>query len=359
MKMLLHDPAARWTEALPLGNGRLGAMVFGDPAASRFQLNEDSCWTGSPATAAGNRHDDRPVGGPEVLAPLRAALARGDRREATRLEQMLQRGYTQAYQPLADLVIEQAAAGPSAVSTRRILDLAAATASTRWTAPTGEPAEDHGPRATLETTETSWISAADQVLVIERRTDHGDLGPLRLRLTSPQQHSSTRVIDGALQLTARMAADVRREGKQERLVPDPAPGAAVTALVLARLEHDGTAETGPDGTLRVDGATRLQIVLTAVTDSRGAQEVPHGDRDRLAAQAGTVLDAALARPATELAARHVAAHRELWDRTAVRLVPSHAEEIEVVPLLARTAADGDSRLLAQLAAAYGRYLLIS
>src|SRR5699024_8194479 len=82
-------------------------------------------------------------------------------------------------------------------------------------------------------------------------------------------------------------------------------------------------------------------------------------RDRLAAQAGTVLDAALARPATELAARHVAAHRELWDRTAVRLVPSHAEEIEVVPLLARTAADGDSRLLAQLAAAYGRYLLIS
>src|SRR5699024_5998268 len=114
MKMLLHDPAARWTEALPLGNGRLGAMVFGDPAAS-----------------------------PEVLAPLRAPLARGDRREATRLEQMLQRGYTQAYQPLADLVIEQAAAGPSAVSTRRILDLAAATASTRWTAPTGEPAEDH------------------------------------------------------------------------------------------------------------------------------------------------------------------------------------------------------------------------
>src|SRR5699024_6587283 len=131
MKMLLHDPAARWTEALPLGNGRLGAMVFGDPAASRFQLNEDSCWPGSPATA------------------------RVDGREATRLEQMLQRGYSQAYQPLADLVIEQAAAGPSAVSTRRILDLAAATASTRWTAPTGEPAEDHGPRATLETTETS------------------------------------------------------------------------------------------------------------------------------------------------------------------------------------------------------------
>src|SRR5699024_12086564 len=137
-----HDHAARSPDALLPVHRRPRSMVFGHPAAPRFHHNEDSCWTGTPATAAGNRHDDRPAGGPEVLAPLRAALARGDRREATRLEQMLQRGYTQAYQPLADLVIEQAAAGPSAVSTRRILDLAAATASTRWTAPTGEPAED-------------------------------------------------------------------------------------------------------------------------------------------------------------------------------------------------------------------------
>src|SRR5690625_3771860 len=168
MKMLLHDPAARWTEALPLGNGRLGAMVFGDPAASRFQLNEDSCWTGSPATSAGNRHDDRPVGGPEVLAPLRAALSRGDRREATRLEQMLQRGYTQAYQPLADLVIEQAAAGPSAVSTRRILDLAAATASTRWTAPTGEPAEDQDRKSTR--LNSSHVAISYAVFCLQKKT---------------------------------------------------------------------------------------------------------------------------------------------------------------------------------------------
>src|SRR5690625_7146316 len=99
MKMLLHDPAARWTEALPLGNGRLGAMVFGDPAASRFQLNEDSCSTGSPATAAGNRHDDRPVRGPEALAPLRAPLARAHRPETPPPGHTQQRAHNQAYQP--------------------------------------------------------------------------------------------------------------------------------------------------------------------------------------------------------------------------------------------------------------------
>jgi alpha-L-fucosidase 2 len=363
MKILLHEPASRWTDALPLGNGRLGAMVFGDPAASRFQLNEDSCWTGSPSTSAGNRRDDRPVGGPEVLAPLRAALARGDHREATRLEQSLQRGYSQAFQPLADLHVEAAdevsAGGAAArgatadgtpagpVGTRRVLDLAAARATTRWSGPGGEVSE------------SSWISSPDQVLVIERRAARGELGPLRVRLSSPQPESSMRLVDGALLLTARMAADLRRDGRSEQLVHDPAAGAAVSAVVLAGLEHDGHAQPAEDGTVTVHGATELRIVLTALTDSRGPREVPHGDVDRLATDARALVDAALARPAEELAARHLAAHRELWDRTALQLVETHEEEIEVADLLERTAGDGDSRLLAQLAVDYGRYLLIS
>jgi len=346
MKILLHEPATRWTDALPLGNGSLGAMVFGDPTASRFQLNEDSCWTGSPATAAGNRRDERPMGGPEVLAPLREALARGDHREATRLEQMLQRGYTQAYQPLAELQLETEGTDRAAHRTRRVLDLAAATATTRWTSPAAE------------TTETSWISAPDQVLVVERSTTAGELGPLRIRLSSPQRESSVRVAEGELRLSARMAADVQRTGRREELVHDDTAGAAVTAVVLARLEHDGIEEPAADGALMVSGATRLRVVLGAVTDSRSAEEIPHGDLARLAVEVRARVDAALARPAGELSSRHRSSHRELWERTAVALVDTYEEEIEVAALLERTAADGDSRLLAQLAAAYGRYLLI-
>ena len=41
-------PAAKWVEALPIGNGRLGAMVFGDPVRERIQLNEDTLWAGGP-----------------------------------------------------------------------------------------------------------------------------------------------------------------------------------------------------------------------------------------------------------------------------------------------------------------------
>src|SRR5688572_2204299 len=54
LKLWFDKPASIWNEALPLGNGRLGAMVFGDPAVERLQLNEETIWSGSPNS---NAHD--------------------------------------------------------------------------------------------------------------------------------------------------------------------------------------------------------------------------------------------------------------------------------------------------------------
>ena len=55
LKLCYDKPAAIWNEALPLGNGRLGAMVFGDPAVERLQLNEETIWAGSPNSNAHNK----------------------------------------------------------------------------------------------------------------------------------------------------------------------------------------------------------------------------------------------------------------------------------------------------------------
>ena len=97
------SPADLWTDALPLGNGRLGAMVFGGVAVERLQLNDDTCWSGAPRS--GSAPD-----GPAALAAARDALERGDVREAERQVQRLQGGFVQAYQPLVDLWLEQDAA---------------------------------------------------------------------------------------------------------------------------------------------------------------------------------------------------------------------------------------------------------
>ena len=77
-KLRYVKPAAAWTEALPLGNGRLGCMVFGGTAAERIQFNEDTLWAGGP-------HDYAHPGAAEYLPQLRKLLFAGKQKEAERL----------------------------------------------------------------------------------------------------------------------------------------------------------------------------------------------------------------------------------------------------------------------------------
>ena len=92
-------PAALWTEALPIGNGRIGAMVFGNPENDRFALNEDTLWSGTP-------HQATIAGGPEALKQARQLMDKGKFHEAQRLvEQRLSADDTQNYLPLGDLEI--------------------------------------------------------------------------------------------------------------------------------------------------------------------------------------------------------------------------------------------------------------
>jgi alpha-L-fucosidase 2 len=329
MRILHQGRASRWTEALPLGNGRIGAMVFGDPARSRFQLNEETCWSGSPATAQGGlRTAD--VDGPSAVARMRDALATGDIDAANRAEFEMQMGFSQAYQPLGDLVIRSSDA--DAADVRRTLDLDEAIATTEWRTPTGRLRE------------TSWVSAADDVLVVERAVVDGSPFDAEISLSSP--HPTAEHAD-PLQLFVRMPSGIARTEGGER----PVYGEhAVTALTAVRIEHDGAGEGGS-----VVGARRMRVVLAVATDARGMHDMPHGDRARLEREAAATLDAASGR---DLRIRHRDAHRALWDRTELTLAAPPAE-IDAVELLASTAHTGDSALLAQLAFAYGRYLLIS
>ena len=101
MTVLRADaPAASWLERYPLGDGGLGAMCDGD-APARFSLNDDTAWSGSPAS------EDRPdpQAAQAALATARAAIASGDPVTAETRLRALQSRYTQAYQPFADLTV--------------------------------------------------------------------------------------------------------------------------------------------------------------------------------------------------------------------------------------------------------------
>ena len=115
-RLWYHKCAAVWTEALPLGNGRIGAMAYGDPEADRFALNEDTLWSGYPRF-------DTPSGAPEALETARALLGRGEYAQAQRaIERDFTGHFTEAYMPLGDLLIARTYRSQP-VNARRELDL--------------------------------------------------------------------------------------------------------------------------------------------------------------------------------------------------------------------------------------------
>src|SRR3954453_5762052 len=96
LKLWYRQPAQQWVDALPIGNGRLGAMVFGGVEAERLQLNEDTFWSGGP----------KPWNNPhalQVLPRVRELVFAGKYQEADQLCRQMHGPFNESYQPLGDL----------------------------------------------------------------------------------------------------------------------------------------------------------------------------------------------------------------------------------------------------------------
>src|SRR6478736_1790180 len=147
LKLWYKQPARNWNEALPIGNGRLGAMVFGGTSEELIQLNEETLWSGGPTNSNANPN------APQYLPKIRQALADENYQLAEELAKKLQGLFTESYEPLGDLVIKHNFQG-EAVDYYRDLDLSTATTTTRF--------KVNG----VEYTREQFISAPDQMLVI-------------------------------------------------------------------------------------------------------------------------------------------------------------------------------------------------
>ncbi|RYF55512.1 MAG: glycoside hydrolase family 95 protein, partial [Cytophagaceae bacterium] len=128
LKLWYNQPAAAWTEALPVGNGRIGGMVFGHVDNELIQLNESTLWSGGPVK--GNVNPESPT----YLPKVREALAREDYTQAVDLVKHMQGLYTQSYMPLGDLSLKQNVNGAKPSGYYRDLDIQKAIATTRFTA---------------------------------------------------------------------------------------------------------------------------------------------------------------------------------------------------------------------------------
>lgn len=362
LRLRYRSPAQRWTDALPLGNGRLGAMCFAGTAIDRFQINDDTCWSGSPATASGIPLIE-PGEGPRIVDRARAALDAGDVRGAETLLSGLQHGHSQAYQPLVDLELIHRVADPR--DYLRTLDLRTAVAAHSYLA--------DGVRITQE----SWISASAQALVIQRRAARAgrpaELSETRLALGSPHPTARCRArVDnlggaggGELLSVVRMPSDVvpSHEDLPDPVRYDPAPGAAVTALAGLRVLTDGTVLVDGPG-LVVVHATEITLVLATHSDYGGALTRPHGDLTELRGKLTYRLDALARIAATgegsaQLRSEHEREHARLFDRVSLVVPGEPPAELDTDERIQRHAAGEPDPHLAVLTFQYGRYLLLA
>jgi alpha-L-fucosidase 2 len=326
-----HDAWERL--ALPIGNGRLGAMVFGRLGHERLALNESTLWTGGPGSVdAGGayRSGDWPSPRPDALAEARRRIAAGGRLEPEEAVLLLGNVGTRdgrvpgfgAYQPLGDLLLTVDTPG-EVTGYRRELDLSTAVASVEYTS--------GGVRFTRE----HFASDPAQVVVVRLAADH----PGQVGVTVRTSRTGT-ARDG--RLTFRGALDDNGLVFEGQI------------LVLA----DGGRRTDLDGAVAVRGANAVTLVLSAGTDYAQAHPGYRGadPHDRVTAW----VDRAGARGFAALRAEHTADHRHLFERVRLDLGGADAPPLPTDRAVAAYGSGGPGdRALETLLFAYGRYLLIA
>ena len=343
-------PAATWLEALPLGNGRIGAMCFGGTATDRIALNDETLWSGGPETA---RRLSTPLGatGPDAVRAVREALWAGDIRRAHELAGGFHSGYSQAYLPLGDLLLETrvggiAPADEAITAYRRTLDLDTAVATTEY--------EIDGVRVEQEV----FVSAPDGALVLRLSASAPALS-LTCRLSS-QLRSSGHAIERGLGLLLQAPAEV---APPHRDVPEPirysdGPDRGMTAAIALRTTTDGEVRA-TDSELVVDDATEIVLVLSTATGYDGPSTAPTRTAIECLIEADRAVSNALGRKYADLLDDHLKDHRRFFRRSSLELVglPGVSEQPTDVRIAGSVGTDDPA--LAALAYNYGRYLMIA
>ena len=317
-------PASTWNEALPIGSGRLGAMIFGGTERERLQLNEDTVW-------AGEKRDRINPAAAGAIPEIRRLLAAGKPVEAEALADKAVIAVPRRmppYQTLGDLTIEQPAAA-GADDYRRELDVGDAIARVRYRAGRTVYARE------------AFASAVDNVLVIRLTRDGPDPLSVSLALSRAQDAAAAADRHDTIRLDGQAIAQPPRHADE------PKTGVRFTALVRAVADRGSVRTEGT--TLHIDGADAVTLFIAAATTAR---ERSPADACR------KTIDAAMTKPYARLRADHVADYQRFSRRVTLDLggAPSDAPTDERLARVQQGHADAD---LERLYFEYGRYLLIS
>lgn len=345
--VLQYDkPAEKWTEALPVGNGRLGAMVFGRVNEELIQLNEATLWSGGPVSKNVNPKAY------EFLAPAREALKEGDYLKASDIVRNMQGYFTESYLPLGDLQISQILTG-SASQYARNLNIRDGITTTRFNV--------NGTHYTREV----FASAPGQTIVVRISADKANQISLTASTKSPLRYTSSTTPD-ILLLNGRAPSHVDPSyfgAKREPIVYDENDACKGMRFELAvkPIVKDGQLSIA-NNKITVSNASEVILLLSAATSFNGFDKCPNSQGQDEHQLVKNHLEKSNGKTYSQLFDEHVKDFRHFFDRVSLQINANSSTAHSNLPTdvrLAEYTAGKPDHALEALYFQFGRYLLIS
>jgi len=319
LKLWYDRPAETWNEALPVGNGRLGAMVFGGVSQDRIQFNEETLWTGAP-------NDYAHEGAVNYLEEIRQLLVEGkqDKAHELAMKEFMSIPLNQKeYQPFGDLFLYF----PEHVEYsdyHRELDISHAICRTSYVV------------NEVQYSREILASYPDQLLVIRVSADKKGTLNFALKLGAEHKESSLETLDGLQVLSVAVE------------------GGALKGRAGVRVETDGRLVNEGDN-ISIKGASSATLYLSAATNFVSYQDVSGDPLARME----TYLEESRGKSFKEIKEAHVSDFHRLFNRFSLDLGNNGRDSLPTNQRLLKFAEAPDDPSLIALYTQYGRYLMIS
>lgn len=342
LKLWYNKPAKAWEEALPLGNAKTGAMVFGGVVTERFQLNDNTLWSDFPV--AGNNPN-----GPAILPQVREQIFKGHYDSATVLWRKMQGPYSARYLPLGDLLLKFNYKDTVPVKYYRDLDISHAIATVQYTA--------DGVSYQRET----FISHPDKIMMIRITADKKGAINFTGSLTSKLRYTTIAQKNDQLILTGKAPKHVaNRDTEPKQVDYDERPdGEGMNFMIYVKIINEGGATNKIGNAVAVQNADAVTIYVAEATSFNGFDKSPglHGKDPSL--ETKKTMQQALAKTYTAIKHTHIADYTSLFNRIKFDLGGNEASLQPTDQRLQQFANNPIDHQLPVLYYQYGRYLMIS
>ena len=343
LRLWYNKSASVWEEALPLGNGKTGAMVFGRISKERIQLNDNTLWSGYPIS--GNNPE-----GPEILPKVRQAIFDGDYVKAATLWKKMQGPYSARYLPLGDLSLDFNLKDSSALAYVRDLNLNNAVATVNYK------------HAGVNFRRETFISYPDKVMMFRITADKKGAINFTARLTSKLRYKTSARAGDYLVLKGKAPKHVaNREYEPGQVVYDENPnGEGMNFEIHARVKLTGGSSSVLGDSLVIKNANEVIIYLTEATSFNGFDKSPGFEGKDPSVEAKTNLEKALRKSYETIKHTHIADHGALFKRVQFNLgADASSANLPTDQRLKTFKSRNGDKGLQVLYYQFGRYLMIA